>query len=88
MADKVVSVRMPQPLVEELREIAEENHFLDLSEELRHLLRKRWLRHKDPYSYRLDAIRHGIKKEKLPDRVMSLKKDLKRLLEEIDEIEK
>jgi len=88
MVDKVVSVRMPQPLIEELRELAEDNHFLDLSEELRHLLREKWQKHKDPYSHKLDAIKQNLKREKLPVRVISLKKELRKLLEEIDEIER
>jgi Arc/MetJ-type ribon-helix-helix transcriptional regulator len=86
MPDKIVSVRMPSAMISELKEIAEKNHFLDVSEELRSLLRDKWLENKDPYSTKLLAIRETIAKTQMPDKIRSLKQDLKKLLEEINEI--
>jgi Arc/MetJ-type ribon-helix-helix transcriptional regulator len=86
MPDQIVSVRMPVAMIGELRELAEKNHFLDVSEELRSLLRDKWLENKDPYSTKLLAIRETIAKTQMPDKIKSLKQDLKKLLEELDEI--
>ena len=39
MKNAMISVRMPSTLVQELRDIAEKNHYLDLSEQIREILR-------------------------------------------------
>ncbi len=39
MTDTVVSVRMPSTLVRELRILADKNHYMDLSEEIRSVVR-------------------------------------------------
>lgn len=39
MKDAMISVRMPSNLVSELKELAEENHYLDLSEQIREIIR-------------------------------------------------
>lgn len=38
--DIIVSVRLPKSLVEELRDIQKINHFMDLSDEIRFIVRK------------------------------------------------
>ena len=86
MTDAIVSVRMPLSLVDELKLLAEKNHFLDVSEEIRSLLRDEWQKSSDPYSIRLMAISETAKKAVLPDKIDVLKKDLKKLLEEINEL--
>jgi len=86
MADQIVSVRMPVSLLNELKELAEKNHFLDVSEEIRSILRSKWMSQKDPYSLKLMAIREAALKAKVPNKLKALKKDLKKLLEEINEL--
>jgi Arc/MetJ-type ribon-helix-helix transcriptional regulator len=86
MPDQIVSVRMPVTLINELKELAEKNHFLDVSEEVRSLLREKWQEHSDPYSIKLMAIKETAAKAAVPDKIKSLKNDLKKLLEEIDEL--
>lgn len=86
MADQIVSVRMPSSLVDELKDLAEKNHFLDVSEEIRSLLRENWRETRDPYALRLMAIKESAEKAALPDKINTLKKDLKKLLEEINEL--
>ena len=86
MPDQIVSVRMPVTLINELKELAEKNHFLDISEEVRSLLREKWQEHSDPYSIKLMAIKETAAKAAVPDKIKSLKNDLKKLLEEIDEL--
>ena len=87
MADMIVSVRMPVSMINELKELADKNHFLDVSEEIRSLLRDKHQEYKDPYSTKLLAIRETISKTTMPDKIKSLKQDLKKLLEEINEIQ-
>ena len=38
--DIIVAVRMPKGMVEELRDIQKINHFMDISDEIRYVLRK------------------------------------------------
>ena len=87
MADQIVSVRMPVSMINELKELADKNHFLDVSEEIRSLLREKVKEYKDPYSTTLLAIRETIAKTTMPDKINSLKQDLKKLLEEINELQ-
>ena len=39
MVTSIVSVRMPSSLVQKLRELAKDNHFLDISEEVRSIIK-------------------------------------------------
>lgn len=39
MVTSIVSVRMPSSLVQKLRELAKRNHFLDVSEEVRSIIK-------------------------------------------------
>lgn len=41
MVDSIVSVRMPSSLVQRLKELSSENHFLDVSEEVRSIIKAR-----------------------------------------------
>lgn len=86
MADQIVSVRMPVSMIDELRTLAEKNHYLDVSEEIRSLLRDKWQEYKDPYSIKLLAIKENIAKTAVPEKIKILKDDLKKLLEEINDI--
>lgn len=45
MKDTIVSVRMPSTLVKELKDLAEKNHYMDLSEELRSVIRDKVIYH-------------------------------------------
>ena len=44
----LVSVRMPESLFSKLKELAEKEHCLDVSEELRSIIRKEWLKATNP----------------------------------------
>ncbi len=44
MNDVIVSVRMPKGLTEELRGLIERNHFMDMSEAIRSIVRKHYLK--------------------------------------------
>ena len=53
MVTSIVSVRMPSSLVQKLRELAKDNHFLDVSEEVRSLIKA----HVRTYKIRLGEIK-------------------------------
>lgn len=46
MVTSIVSVRMPSSLVQKLRELAKKNHFLDVSEEVRSIIKVKIRKHK------------------------------------------
>jgi len=50
MKDLIISVRMPASLVKELKELSEKNHYMDLSEELRSVLRDKCTEYKQRQS--------------------------------------
>jgi Arc/MetJ-type ribon-helix-helix transcriptional regulator len=60
MVTSIVSVRMPSSLVQTLRELAKENHFLDVSEEVRSIIKTQIRK----YKIRLGEIKPAIEEEK------------------------
>ena len=68
------------------KELAQKNHFLDISEEVRSFVREKWIEAKDPYKLELRKIRQKAKEMTLPNKVQEIKTDLKRLLEDLNGI--
>ncbi len=60
MANSMLSIRIPVSLVEELKEVSKKDHFLDLSEAVRSIIRNNWIKHKDPMTYQLKQLRKEI----------------------------
>ena len=87
MTDVLVSVRMPSTLVNELRALAKKNHFMDLSEELRSIVRQKCLEYNSPYDIQLKKIVKDIEEEVTKKEKVQAKKEiitnLKNLLEEL-----
>ncbi len=87
MADVLVSVRMPEELVNELKKLVKANHFMDLSDEIRSVVRDHWLESKDPYLYEVKKLRAEIKDEVREKSIrrseQELVKELKRIKERI-----
>jgi Arc/MetJ-type ribon-helix-helix transcriptional regulator len=79
MAERVVSVKMPASLVAELRKLTAEHHYLDLSEQLRSVVRQKCMRTTSPPPAPVEReVRDAqtkLQKEKLL-------KELARMLEE------
>ena len=48
MNDVMVSIRMPEGLLLRLRRLAEQEQFMDVSEEVRSIVRKRWMQFTNP----------------------------------------
>jgi hypothetical protein len=63
MKNDLVSVRMPKGMVDELKSNASANHFMDLSEELRFIIKQNFLKYNDPYEYEIKKFKDEIKKE-------------------------
>ncbi len=63
MAEKVVSVKMPSSLVNELRKLQEKNHYLDLSEQLRSVVRQKCLELSNPYTEGLKSLRADLTRD-------------------------
>ena len=86
MTSQIVSVRMPSSLIKELKIFAERNHFMDVSEEMRFIVKQKMIEKIDPFSYQLqklkDEIRSEVSKKSHMDKVKFVE-ELNRLLEEI-----
>ena len=63
MGDQLVSVRMPVTLVKELKELVHVNHYLDVSEELRSIIRKQASEYLDPYQSSINDLRQKLSKD-------------------------
>jgi Arc/MetJ-type ribon-helix-helix transcriptional regulator len=64
MKDTMVSIRMPEALAKELEQQAVEEHFLDLSEFIRSIVRKEWLQRAKPdVASELQSLRKRIETE-------------------------
>ena len=63
MNDIMVSIRMPRSLAKELKESAKQHHFLDLSEEIRSIVRKKWMQHNDPQFFEIKKLREDIEQQ-------------------------
>jgi Arc/MetJ-type ribon-helix-helix transcriptional regulator len=81
----MVSVRMPSSLLEELKEVSEKNHYLDVSDTIRSILRERWLEEKDPYRSKVNEIKKQFSDITGDEKIAAMKKTLK-LLEELNEL--
>lgn len=79
----MVSIRMPKTLLDELKKLAASEHFMDLSEELRSIVREKYLESKDPYLYEIKKLRQDIFKE-LQDK--HIKKVRKKVVDELNNI--
>ena len=83
MANAIVSIRLPVSMVNDFRKVSEKDHFLDLSEAIRSVVRDRWLEFKNPDSYQIKKLRKEIS-ESFKDEI--IKKNHEYLLKEMKEI--
>jgi metal-responsive CopG/Arc/MetJ family transcriptional regulator len=60
MSDVVVSIRMPSSLVGELKKLAVKNHYKDLSEEVRSIVRTKCLKYMNPYATEVEKLRTDL----------------------------
>ncbi|MBW2974587.1 hypothetical protein KY366_02620 [Candidatus Woesearchaeota archaeon] len=63
MDEVMVSVRLPGSLLSELKRSAEKDHYMDISEEIRSIVRDRWLSSRNPELEELRKLKQDIKEE-------------------------
>ncbi|MEK6967913.1 MAG: hypothetical protein AABX51_04750 [Nanoarchaeota archaeon] len=90
--DVIVSIRMPKKLQEDLKKLAQERRFMDVSEAVRSIVRSRWVESTKLGTTKLQAVRDELTIEKQKRRrelftrqIGRLSQELKKLGEEIEE---
>ncbi|MFH1770565.1 MAG: hypothetical protein ABH828_03335 [archaeon] len=83
MTDIVVSVRMPSSLVRELKILADSNHFKDLSEEIRSVVREQCMKYGSPYIPEIQKLREELVEKKESDSKQHLIAEMKKILDEL-----
>jgi len=87
MNDVMVSIRMPKGLVEELRDLAVKNHYMDLSDEIRQVIKQKCLANMEPYKHELSKVRESLEKEIVTKKVVEDKEklisELKKIIDEL-----
>ena len=83
MNDVMVSIRMPKSLASELKGLAKKHHFLDLSEEVRSILRQKWLLHTNPELFEIRKLSEGIQQEIRQKSAKKLQEEVAKELEKI-----
>lgn len=83
MNDVIVSIRMPESLIKELKALAREQHFLDLSEQVRSIVRNKWLMSSDPRLFELKSLRLGIEEEVRKKSIEKVQEQVNKELEKI-----
>lgn len=63
MIETLVSFRVDEGLVKQLEEVARSKHYLDISELLRAIIRKRFLSARYPVAHELEKIKEELKAE-------------------------
>jgi len=86
MKSTIVSVRIPESLSKELRGKLTDDHFLDLSEAVRSIVRKRWMEWKDPGMFQIKQLRQDIKDAVLDKTKKSKEEEVLHELERIKEL--
>jgi len=83
MNDIMVSIRLPESLLLELKTLAEKNHYMDISEEIRSIVRTKWMHFKQPELMELRKLKEEIKTELKKKREKLVRLELINELEEI-----
>ena len=87
MHDIMVSIRLPESLLLELKSLAEREHYMDISEEIRSIVRDKWMHFKQPELTELKKLKEEIKKElkKKKEKIVRLEviKELEEIKEEV-----
>lgn len=83
MTDVMVSIRMPKSMLSELKELSKTQHFLDLSEMVRGITRKKWIQNTNPELYELKMLRKGIEEELKKKSIEKVREEVNKELEKI-----
>jgi len=83
MKDTIISIRLPRTLVEELKILAKKNHYLDLSEQIRTIIRQKCEQYNEPYKHEVQRMREELEKNLQGTKE---NKDKEKILEELQKI--
>jgi metal-responsive CopG/Arc/MetJ family transcriptional regulator len=81
MTEKVISVKMPTALVKELKHLTHEHHYIDLSEQVRSVVRQKCLKYSQQESGKLLGDIERQIKESNQQRKEQILRELQKLLE-------
>lgn len=90
MKDVMISVRMPLSLAKELKGLTEKNHYMDLSEHMRAIIREKSMRYAEPYRYELSKMREQMENKISANKAIEEKKklveELKTIIQELKQV--
>ena len=93
MSDTIVSVRMPKRLFEDIKELTSEKRFLDTSEAIRSVVRKRWTEATQIGTSRIEAFKdelviekHDRKRKEIAKQIQKLTEELKKMGDEFESL--
>ncbi len=84
--DVIVSIRMPRRLQEDLHKLVENRAFLDLSEAVRSIVRRRYIESTQLGMGRLESIKTELESEKVRRHKEVLTRQIARLSDELKKI--
>jgi Arc/MetJ-type ribon-helix-helix transcriptional regulator len=87
MVDSIVSVRMPSSLVQRLKQLSKDNHFLDVSEELRSIIKAKMRAYQQPQGEQAAEEPQAKKKDDFKTENVVKEELVKRLKQMIKELE-
>jgi Arc/MetJ-type ribon-helix-helix transcriptional regulator len=86
--DVIVSIRIPKSLHEKLQALAKKNHYLDLSEEIRSVIRDKTAHYANPYTQNVkhivDDLQTELAERKKDDKREHAISQLKKILHELE----
>ena len=74
--DVMISIRVPTSLVKELKDLTETNHYMDLSEHMRAIMREKSMQYVEPYRYELSKMRTEMENSISTNKAIEEKKKL------------
>jgi Arc/MetJ-type ribon-helix-helix transcriptional regulator len=87
LKDVMISVRVPAGLLSELKELTFKNHYMDLSEHIRAIIREKSMQFAEPYRYELTKMREEMESKisanKSIEEKRKLVEELKNIIEEL-----
>lgn len=60
MANSLVSIKIPASLLKELKDLSKKDHFLDVSEAIRSIVRNNWIKEKENIQEQVRKLRKEI----------------------------
>ena len=63
MKDKIVTIKIPEKMLSDLRKAAYDRNFIDISEEVRSVIRQKWLMYNDLRIMKVKKLKDEIKVE-------------------------